>query len=175
MKDAEKIASDKAQQAKEQAVREARAEALRKPPLLHPFPWRRAPKQYVSTLARTCRSAGQALPDKASETSITRRLAPGYVRDIDLSHWASKWIAQEVTKVQHRTDLCIIQVRHACSQLCKRVVYRTRLRSMMKVTDVNQPASDIHASIKEKNQKRALFYDMSLVLNFKGVYQQVEQ
>ncbi|KAL1503912.1 hypothetical protein AB1Y20_000928 [Prymnesium parvum] len=124
MKDAEKIASDKAQQAKEQAVREARAEALRK-------------------------SAGQALPDKASETSITRRLAPGYVRDIDLSHWASKWIAQEVTKVQHRTDLCIIQV-----------------------TDVNQPASDIHASIKEKNQKRALFYDMSLVLNFKGVYQQ---
>ena len=31
-------------------------------------------------------------------------------------------------------------------------------------------ASDIHASIKEKNGKRAAFYDISMVLNFRGVY-----
>ena len=33
---------------------------------------------------------------------------------------------------------------------------------------MNKDASEVHASIKEKNQKRALFYDISLVLNIKG-------
>ena len=36
-------------------------------------------------------------------------------------------------------------------------------------------ASDIHASVKEKNQKRALFYDLSLVVNFKGSFLQVRK
>ena len=121
MKDAHKLAVDKAKEAQEQIAREARAEALR--------------------------GSGKTLPANEKETSIIRRPAPGYVRDIDLSHWATSWLEAESLQIKHSADggCCLIEV-----------------------VSMNKDASEVHASIKEKNQKRALFYDISLVLNIKG-------
>ena len=84
VKAAATAARAKAKEAQEQAVRDAQAETLR--------------------------TAGKALPGNDKELALIRKPAPGYVRDIDLSHWAAAWLQREVGQLRHCTETCIIEV-----------------------------------------------------------------
>ena len=69
----------------------------------------------------------------------------GYLSERDLSHWAAQWLAERVKGLAHVAGGCRIEV-----------------------TGLNAAASEVHASMKEKRGRRALYYDASLVLDWKG-------
>ena len=69
----------------------------------------------------------------------------GYLSERDLSHWAAQWLAERVKGLAHVAGGCRIEV-----------------------AGLNAAASEIHASMKEKRGRRALYYDASLVLDWKG-------
>ena len=100
------------------------------------------------------RGGGKALPATAGRADagsvVVREPAPGYVRDIDLSHWSAAWLAAEVVKLRHSSSSCTISV-----------------------AEMNRASSDVHASVREKRGKRSLFYDVSLVLDFVATSQLV--
>ena len=69
----------------------------------------------------------------------------GYLSERDLSHWAAQWLAERGKGLKHVAGGCWIDV-----------------------VGLNAAASEIHASMKEKRGRRALYYDASLVLDWKG-------
>ena len=69
----------------------------------------------------------------------------GYLSERDLSHWAAQWLAERVKGLAHVAGGCRIEV-----------------------AGLNAAASEIHASMKEKRGRRALYYDASLLLDWRG-------
>jgi len=83
--------------------------------------------------------------EKKSQSALISQPTIGYVRDIDLSTFATGWLSREVALVVHKWADGSIRVDSLVDQ-----------------------QSDIHASIKEKRGKRSLFFDLTLVLKWEG-------
>uniref|UniRef100_A0A7S2DKE3 Uncharacterized protein n=1 Tax=Haptolina brevifila TaxID=156173 RepID=A0A7S2DKE3_9EUKA len=84
-------------------------------------------------------------PASTPRGSLITKPTIGYVRDIDLSVFAAGFLAKELCELKH-----------------------TWKDGEVKVTALNRNQSDIHASIKEKRGKRALYYDLTLMVNWTG-------
>ena len=69
----------------------------------------------------------------------------GYVRDIDLSTFATGWLGREVVERAHKWG-----------------------DGEIRVSGLEASQCDIHVSIKEKRGKRALYYDLTLVMRWSG-------
>lgn len=91
------------------------------------------------------RAKGLEQTPSNNETSIISKPTIGYVRDIDLSVFATTWLGNEIIKLEHKFA-----------------------NGSVKVDQLDKNQSEIHASIKEKRGKRALYYDMTLVFNWTG-------
>ena len=69
----------------------------------------------------------------------------GYVRDIDLSTFATTWLRRELTECKCKWS-----------------------DGEIKVTSLESGGTEVHASIKEKRGKRAMYYDLTLVMRWQG-------
>jgi tetratricopeptide (TPR) repeat protein len=126
-KEMEREAREKVEKAKAQELRDKEAERRRAKGLQ---------QEVVSEPER--RKDGQIIPNPSRPTV-------GYVRDIDLSVFATSWLQRELVKVEH-----------------------TWADGSVKADQLDTRQSEIHASIKEKRGKRALYYDLTLVFNWSG-------
>lgn len=82
---------------------------------------------------------------KPGEGQIVSKPTVGYVRDIDLSTFSTGWLRNQLTACKH-----------------------TWGDGEIEVTQLDTQQSDIHVSIKEKRGKRALYYDLTLVMRWTG-------
>ena len=80
---------------------------------------------------------------KPGEGQMVSRPTVGYVRDIDLSTFATGWLRNQLTECKLKWSEGEIHV---------------------EAFDAGQ--SDIHVSIKEKRGKRALYYDLTLMMRW---------
>jgi len=80
-----------------------------------------------------------------SKSALISQPTIGYVRDIDLSTFATGWLSRELAQVVHKWADGSIRVNSLVAE-----------------------QSDIHASIKEKRGKRALYFDLTLVMKWEG-------
>ncbi len=97
--------------------------------------------------AESKRGLGVAMEDAkpASQSAMVHLPTVGYVRDIDLSKFAEGWLARELASVKH-----------------------TWADGGVSVQELVAGGSEIHASVKEKRGKRALYYDLSLQVTWVG-------
>lgn len=76
---------------------------------------------------------------------LVHRPTAGYVRDIDLGNFATAWLKRELLTVSH-----------------------TWADGSVVVQALDTSQSDIHASVKEKRGKRAMYYDLTLWMQWLG-------
>ena len=87
----------------------------------------------------------QDTPASSRGGAIIAQPTVGYVRDIDLSGFAAGWLKKEV---------CSCALKWGDGEIA--------------VVSLDAAASDIHVSIKEKRGKRALYYDLTLNMSWRG-------
>ena len=134
LKEAEKAAKAKADAAREQSKRVEQAEARRAKGVIQ-----EAPKPEASP---TNKKDG-AIVNKPAHALANSHI--GYVRDIDLSTFATGWLGREVVECAHKWG-----------------------DGEIRVSGLEASQCDIHVSIKEKRGKRALYYDLTLVMRWSG-------
>lgn len=128
-KEAEKAAQERVERHRAQELRDKEAERRRAKGLLqHTAP--------VAPEAEKRKEDGAIIGNPS-------QLTVGYVRDIDLSNFATSWMQREIVQVEH-----------------------TWADGSAKVDQLDTRQSEIHASIKEKRGKRALYYDLTLMFNW---------
>ena len=147
LKALESKARGEAEARRVQDGREAKAAALRQTGVQLPTEERPRAARGGSTATGGAAEA-ETSSGGSSETASRGPWAPtpGYVQERDLSFWAEGWLASELPKLKHSNGAgCVITV-----------------------TALNKSQSDIHASIKQKRDKASLFYDLTLIINWRG-------
>lgn len=87
----------------------------------------------------------QDAPAKPRDSALISQPTVGYVRDIDLSTFATGWLRKELSE---------LAVKWSDGEVA--------------VVSLEGNGTDVHASIKEKRGKRALYYDLTLSMRWKG-------
>lgn len=95
--------------------------------------------------ADTRRQKGLAVAAAPKGGAIIAKPTIGYVRDIDLSVFSTNFLRRALLEVEHRWR-----------------------EGSVKITRFDENASEIETSIKEKNGKRALYYDINMTFVWEG-------